>query len=166
MWLCAVFVFQFIFVFVFVLVFVFVGEGCWTGDRGQGLTAMCDSVAKESEYLAVRPLLLGQSAPNMNTNTSINANTNTNMTANANASTQIQKSVQLARSSCFRWTVDLRSGKTAFQIQFRCFKTPLVYIWILNQLSKKMSIPLSKPLKSNLTFQVSIECDRGSPYSQ
>ena len=54
-------------------------RGCSTGNRGQGLTAMCDSVAKESEYLGVRPLL-GQLVPNTNAN----ANTNTNTNANTN----------------------------------------------------------------------------------
>ena len=60
-------------------------RGCSTGNRGQGLTAMCDSVAKESEYLGVRPLL-GQLVPNTNANT--NANTNTNTNANANTNTK------------------------------------------------------------------------------
>ena len=37
---------------------------------------MCDSVAKESEYLGVRPLL-GQLVPNTNANANTNTNTNT-----------------------------------------------------------------------------------------
>ena len=85
------FVFACVFLFVFVFMFISVCDcmcicvclcncvcicmrGCSTGNTGQGLTVMCDSVAKESEYLGVRPLL-GQLLPNANTNTNTNKNT-------------------------------------------------------------------------------------------
>ena len=50
---------------------------------------MCDSVAKESEYLGVRPLL-GQLVPNTNAN----PNANTNANANTNTNTK-KKSIDL-----------------------------------------------------------------------
>ena len=65
-------------------------RGCSTGNRGQGLTAMCDSVAKESEYLGVRPLL-GQLVPNTNANPNANTNANANTNTNANANTNTKK---------------------------------------------------------------------------